>query len=190
MECVDGRWILDLREEGEVPLQGTYDEAYGLDYISIESTLMDGLFGSDAGAAIFGGVIVLMMILGVLLAADRKTKEIIKERKLEDQEIIPQISEIEPTYSPPIVAPAPSKIQLESKSASVENPNRPLMSSELPSPVSESSSVKNNDLSKWSDEQLFSAGWTKQQIDSYRSNHLQTSTDEVNDVEQEWDTGW
>ncbi len=190
MECVDGRWILDLREEGEVPLQGTYDEAYGLDYISIESTLMDGLFGSDAGAAIFGGVIVLMMILGVLLAADRKTKEIIKERKLEDQEIIPQISEIEPTYSPPIVAPAPSKIQLESKSVSVENPNRPLMSSELPSPVSESSSVKNNDLSKWSDEQLFSAGWTKQQIDSYRSNHLQTSTNVVNDVEQEWDTGW
>ena len=190
MECVDGRWILDLREEGEVPLQGTYDEAYGLDYISIEPTLMDGLFGSDAGAAIFGGVIVLMMILGVLLAADRKTKEIIKERKLEDQEIIPQISEIEPTYSPPIVAPAPSKIQLESKSVSVENPNRPLMSSELPSPVSESSSVKNNDLSKWSDEQLFSAGWTKQQIDSYRSNHLQTSTNVVNDVEQEWDTGW
>ena len=190
MECVDGRWILDLREEGEVPLQGTYDEAYGLDYISIESTLMDGLFGSDAGAAIFGGVIVLMMILGVLLAADRKTKEIVKERKLEDQEIIPQISEIEPTYSPPIVAPAPSKIQLESKSVSVENPNRPLMSSELPSPVSESSSVKNNDLSKWSDEQLFSAGWTKQQIDSYRSNHLQTSTNVVNDVEQEWDTGW
>ena len=190
MECVDGRWILDLREEGEVPLQGTYDEAYGLEYISIESTLMDGLFGSDAGAAIFGGVIVLMMILGVLLAADRKTKEIIKERKLEDQEIIPQISEIEPTYSPPIVAPAPSKIQLESKSVSVENPNRPLMSSELPSPVSESSSVKNNDLSKWSDEQLFSAGWTKQQIDSYRSNHLQTSTNVVNDVEQEWDTGW
>ena len=190
MECVDGRWILDLREEGEVPLQGTYDEAYGLDYISIEPTLMDGLFGSDAGAAIFGGVIVLMMILGVLLAADRKTKEIVKERKLEDQEIIPQISEIEPTYSPPIVAPAPSKIQLESKSLSVENPNRPLMSSELPSPVSESSSVKNNDLSKWSDEQLFSAGWTKQQIDSYRSNHLQTSTNVVNDVEQEWDTGW
>lgn len=190
MECIDGRWILDLKGEGEARLQGTYDEGYGLEYITIESTLMDGLFGSDAGAAIFGGVIVLLMILGVLIAADRKTKEIIKERKLVDQEIIPQTSEIETTYSPPPVAPAPSTINLESQSSLIGNLSRPLMSSELPDSTTESSPVPNNNLAKWSDEQLSSAGWTKQQIDSYRSNQLETSTNNLDDVEEEWDTGW
>ena len=190
MECIDGRWILDLKGEGEVRLQGTYDEGYGLEYITIEPTLMDGLFGSDAGAAIFGGVIVLLMILGVLLAADRKTKEIINERKLEGQEIIPQTSEIETTYSPPPVAPVPSTIQLESKSLSIENYSRPLMSSELPSSATESSPVQENDLSHWSDEQLLSAGWTRLQIESYRSNQLETSSNKADDFEEEWDTGW
>jgi hypothetical protein len=190
MECIDGRWILDLKGEGEVRLQGTYDEGYGLEYITIEPTLMDGLFGSDAGAAIFGGVIVLLMILGVLLAADRKTKEIINERKLEGQEIIPQTSEIETTYSPAPVAPVPSTIQLESKSLSIENYSRPLMSSELPSSATESSPVQENDLSHWSDEQLLSAGWTRLQIESYRSNQLETSSNKADDFEEEWDTGW
>ena len=38
MECINGRWILDLKGEGEVRLQGTYDEGYGLEYITIEPT--------------------------------------------------------------------------------------------------------------------------------------------------------
>ena len=192
MDCVEGRWILDLKGEGEVRLEGTYDDAYGLEYIIIEPTLMDGLFGSDAGAAIFGGVIVLLMILGVLLAADRKTKEIVAERKLESHEIIPQTSQIETTYSPPPVAPAPSSIQLESKSPLITKVSRPLMSSDLPSAITESPPIDSNDLTKWSDEQLFSAGWTEKQIESYRSNqsHTSKSIDKLDDVEDEWDTVW
>ena len=190
MDCIEGRWILDLKAEGEVRLQGTYDEGYGLEYITIEPTLMDGLFGSDAGAVIFGGVIVLLMILGVLLAADRKTKEIIEERKLENQEIILQTSEIEATYAPPPVAPSPSTIQLESKSLSVENSSRPLMISEISGSATRISPVQENDLSRWSDEQLLSAGWTNQQIESYRSDQSETSSNKADGVQEEWDTGW
>ena len=189
MNCVEGRWILDLTGEGEVRLEGNYDDGYGLEYITIEPTLMDGLFGSDAGAAIFGGVILLLMILGVLLAADRKTKEIIKERKLENQEIIPQTSQTE-VANPPTVAPAPSLIQLEYKSPLIGNVSRPLMSSELPRSIIESPPIESIDIAKWSDEQLLSSGWTKQQIESYRSSQLETSTDKMEDVEEEWDTGW
>ncbi len=190
MDCIEGRWILDLKAEGEVRLQGTYDEGYGLEYITIEPTLMDGLFGSDAGAVIFGGVIVLLMILGVLLAADRKTKEIIEERKLENQEVILQTPEIEATHAQPPVAPSPSIIQLESKSLSVENFSRPLMISEIPDSATKISPVQETDLSKWSDEQLLSAGWTNQQIESYRSDQLETSSNKADDVQEEWDTGW
>ena len=64
------------------------------------------------------------------------------------------------------------------------------MSSELPSSATESSPVQENDLSNWSDEQLLSAGWTKLQIESYRSNQLETSSNKPDDVEEEWDTGW
>ncbi len=195
MECIDGRWFLDLKEEGEVRLQGTYDEGYGLEYFTIESTLMDGLFGSDAGAAIVGGVIVLLMILGVLLAADRKTKEMLKERKLDEEETVSEVLIVENTSTPPPVAPAPSSIQLVTQSVPPTNYHRPLMSSELPtsSPsetISSSTSVsQKNDLNKWTDEQLYSAGWTKQQIESYRTQKKESTKVEVEESE-EWDTGW
>ena len=195
MECIDGRWFLDLKEEGEVRLQGTYDEGYGLEYFTIESTLMDGLFGSDAGAAIVGGVIVLLMILGVLLAADRKTKEMLKERKLDEEETVSEVLIDENTSTPPPVAPAPSSIQLVTQSVPPTNYHRPLMSSELPtsSPsetISSSTSVsQKNDLNKWTDEQLYSAGWTKQQIESYRTQKKESTKVEVEESE-EWDTGW
>ena len=195
MECIDGRWFLDLKEEGEVRLQGTYDEGYGLEYFTIESTLMDGLFGSDAGAAIVGGVIVLLMILGVLLAADRKTKEMLKERKLDEEETVSEVLIDENTSTPPPVAPAPSSIQLVTQSVPPTNYHRPLMSSELPtsSPsetISSSTSVsEKNDLNKWTDEQLYSAGWTKQQIESYRTQKKESTKVEVEESE-EWDTGW
>ena len=195
MECIDGRWFLDLKEEGEVRLEGAYDEGYGLEYFTIESTLMDGLFGSDAGAAIVGGVIVLLMILGVLLAADRKTKEMLKERKLDEEETVSEVLIDENTSSPPPVAPAPSTIQLVTQSVPPINYQRPLMSSELPnsSPSETISSStfasQKNDLNKWTDEQLYSAGWTKQQIESYRTQKKESTKVEVEESE-EWDTGW
>ena len=195
MECIDGRWFLDLKEEGEVRLEGTYDEGYGLEYVTIESTLMDGLFGSDAGAAIVGGVIVLLMILGVLLAADRKTKEMLKERKLDEEETVSEVLIDENSSAPPLVAPAPSTIQLVTQSVPPINYQRPLMSSELPTSstsetISSSTSVsQKNDLNKWTDEQLYSAGWTKQQIESYRTQKKDSTKIEVEESE-EWDTGW
>ena len=195
MECIDGRWFLDLKEEGEVRLEGTYDEGYGLEYVTIESTLMDGLFGSDAGAAIVGGVIVLLMILGVLLAADRKTKEMLKERKLDEEETVSEVLIDENSSASPPVAPAPSTIQLVTQSVPPINYQRPLMSSELPTSstsetISSSTSVsQKNDLNKWTDEQLYSAGWTKQQIESYRTQKKDSTKIEVEESE-EWDTGW
>ena len=76
------------------------------------------------------------------------------------------------------------------KSPLIGNVSRPLMSSELPRSIIESPPIESIDIAKWSDEQLLSSGWTKQQIESYRSSQLETSTDKMEDVEEEWDTGW
>ena len=185
MECVEGRWILDLKGEGEVRLEGRYDDGYGLEYVTIESTLMDGLFGSDAGAAIVGGVLVLLMILGVLLAADRKTKEMIKERKMENVTTTSESIQTE-TATPPPVAPAPSQIPQTHSPISPQNASRPLMSSELPDafPAPASGPLQ------WTDEQLLSSGWTRQQIDSMRSQEIDSQKDEPISESEEWDTGW
>jgi len=185
MECVEGRWILNLKGEGEVRLEGRYDDGYGLEYVTIESTLMDGLFGSDAGAAIVGGVLVLLMILGVLLAADRKTKEMIKERKMEKIPIVPESIQTE-VVTPPTVAPAPSQIPQTPSSIYSQNPSRPLMSSELPETIPAPVSVP----LQWTDEQLLSSGWTRQQIESMRSQDIDTQKDEPLPESEEWDTGW
>ena len=85
-----------------------------------------------------------------------------------------------------------SSIQLESKPPLISKVSRPLMSSELPSSITESPLIDSNDLTKWSDEQLFSAGWTEKQIESYRSNqsHTSKSIDKMDDAEDEWDTVW
>lgn len=195
MECIDGRWKLDLKEEGEVRLEGTYDEGYGLEYIVIESTLMDGLFGSDAGAAIVGGVIILLMILGVLIAADRKTKEIMKERNSDEDDFDLEQKVPENLISPPVVAPPPSRIQLPPP-APVNNIQRPLMSSELHNssisePSSSNSSIvpQKTEDEKWTDSQLSSAGWSKQQIESYRSEQKAPSKNESKESE-DWDMEW
>lgn len=191
MECVEGRWILDLKGEGELRLEGRYDDGYGLEYITIESTLMDGLFGSDAGAAIVGGVLILLMILGVLLAADRKTKEMIKERKME--EISPVTESIsEEIVSAPPVAPAPAHIPYSPSSFPKNQSTGPLMSNELPivEPISQpsESNVPANNIVRWTDEQLISSGWTREQVDLMRSQEKESKHEESES--EEWDTGW
>jgi hypothetical protein len=191
MECVEGRWILDLKGEGELRLEGRYDDGYGLEYITIESTLMDGLFGSDAGAAIVGGVLILLMILGVLLAADRKTKEMIKERKME--EISPVTESIsEEIVSAPPVAPAPAHIPYSPTSFPKNQSTGPLMSNELPivEPISQpsESNVPANNIVRWTDEQLISSGWTREQVDLMRSQEKESKNEESES--EEWDTGW
>ena len=191
MECVEGRWILDLKGEGELRLEGRYDDGYGLEYITIESTLMDGLFGSDAGAAIVGGVLILLMILGVLLAADRKTKEMIKERKME--EISPVTESIsEEIVSAPSVAPAPAHIPYSPTSFTANQSTGPLMSNELPiiEPISQpsESNVSANNIVRWTDEQLISSGWTREQVDLMRSQEKESKHEESES--EEWDTGW
>ena len=191
MECVEGRWILDLKGEGELRLEGRYDDGYGLEYITIEPTLMDGLFGSDAGAAIVGGVLILLMILGVLLAADRKTKEMIKERKME--EISPVTESIsEEIVSAPSVAPAPTHIPYSPTSFTTNQSTGPLMSNELPiiEPISEpsESNVSADNIVRWTDEQLISSGWTREQVDLMRSQEKESKNEESES--EEWDTGW
>ena len=171
--------------------EGRYDDGYGLEYITIESTLMDGLFGSDAGAAIVGGVLILLMILGVLLAADRKTKEMIKERKME--EISPVTESIsEEIVSAPPVAPAPAHIPYSPTSFPKNQSTGPLMSNELPivEPISQpsESNVPANNIVRWTDEQLISSGWTREQVDLMRSQEKESKHEESES--EEWDTGW
>ena len=192
LECVDGRWILDLKEEGEVRIEARYDDGYGLDYFTVESTLMDGLFGSDAGAAIAGGVIILLMILGVLVAADRKTKEMIEERKLGDIEIVSEINDNENGISAPSVAPSPSKIHYSPPPLSINEVQRPLISSELPNYAGNNNNSEITSAgtdNKWTDEQLYSAGWNKEQIEFYRSQPNESTSNEVDDSD-DWDTMW
>ena len=156
---------------------------------------MDGLFGSDAGAAIVGGVIILLMILGVLIAADRKTKEIMKERNSDEDDFDLEQKVPENLISPPVVAPPPSRIQLPPP-APVNNIQRPLMSSELHNssisePSSSNSSIvpQKTEDEKWTDSQLSSAGWSKQQIESYRSEQKAPSKNESKESE-DWDMEW
>ena len=147
---------------------------------------MDGLFGSDAGAAIVGGVLILLMILGVLLAADRKTREMILEQKMEETvSISTPIQEESPT--PSIVAPMPSQIRL----TPTTNIPRPLMSNELPTATSVETKIENNlansssniSMEKWTDEQLLSAGWSIHQIESLRSKSVNLE-EEIEDLSQ------
>jgi len=134
------------------------------------------------------------MILGVLIAADRKTKEIMKERNSDEEDVDLEQKVPENLISPPAVAPPPSRIQLPPP-VPVNNIQRPLMSSELHSSIGEPSSSNSSIVSqkaegeKWTDAQLFSAGWSKQQIESYRSEKIDTSKNESTESE-DWDMEW
>ena len=66
------------------------------------------------------------------------------------------------------------------------------MSNELPiiEPISQpsESNVSVDNIVRWTDEQLISSGWTREQVDLMRSQEKESKRAESE--AEEWDTGW
>ena len=66
------------------------------------------------------------------------------------------------------------------------------MSNELPiiEPISQpsESNVSADNIVRWTDEQLISSGWTREQVDLMRSQEKESKHEESES--EEWDTGW